>query len=302
MRSLVQTSLPPPVSLVHAGEGLPRLDVASRQATAQIFCHGAQLTQWAPSGTGRGVIWTSARSYFRPDKAIRGGVPICFPWFGPHPSNPAQPAHGFVRLADWTVSEATEAPDGAVTLAFVLESDVTTRASWPHDFLLTQTYSIGAALGMTLRVENRGSAPFTFEEALHTYFAVSDVRQVAIAGLEDTEYLDKVLEFARRRQPSEPLRVAGETDRVYLDTAADCRISDPAWQRRIAVGKSGSRTTVVWNPWIDRARALMDFGDEEWREMVCVETANVGAAAVRLEPGGVHTMSVNIRVEPLSDE
>jgi D-hexose-6-phosphate mutarotase len=302
VRSLVQASLPPSVHLVQAGEGLPRLDVASPHARAQVFCHGAQLTQWTPDGAERGVIWTSARSYFRPDKAIRGGVPVCFPWFGPHPSNAAQPAHGFARLADWALRDASEDAGGAVTLVFVIESDDTTRASWPHDFHVTLTCSIGRALDMALRVENRGGAPFTFEEALHTYFAVGDIRQVAIAGLEDAEYLDKVLAFARHRQPAEPLRFTGETDRVYLDTTADCFISDPAWQRRIAVGKRGSRTTVVWNPWIDRARALTDFGDDEWQAMVCVESANVGAAAVRLEPGGVHTMSVVIGVEPLSAE
>ena len=246
------------------------------------------------------MIWTSARSYFRPDKAIRGGVPVCFPWFGPHPSNPAQPAHGFVRLADWTLREASEAPDGIVTLAFVIESDDTTRASWPHDFRATLTCSIARTLAISLRVENRGSAPFTFEEALHTYFAVGDIRQVAISGLEETEYLDKVLDFARRRQPAKPIRFSGETDRVYLDTTAECRIDDPAWHRSIAAAKSGSHTTVVWNPWIDRARALSDFGDDEWRNMVCVETANVGESAVRLDPEGVHVMSVNIRVEALT--
>ena len=299
MRPLVQASLPPSVQLVHAGEGLPRLDVTSPHATAQLFCHGAQLTQWTPSGAERGVIWTSARSSFRPDKAIRGGVPVCFPWFGPHPSNPAQPAHGFVRLADWTLADASQASDGTVTLAFAIESDDTTRASWPHDFRLTLTCAIGQALEMTLLVENRGRARFTFEEALHTYFAVSDIRQVAITGLEETEYLDKVLGFARHRQGAEPLRFSGETDRVYLATTSACRIADPAWQRRIVVAKTGSRTTVVWNPWTDRARALTDFGDDEWREMVCVETANTGEAAVGLEPGDAHTMSVHIRVEPL---
>ncbi len=292
---LVQPPLPPSVRLVHTGDGLPRLEVTSPAAAAELFCHGAQLTRWTPAGLSRNVIWTSAHSYFEPGKPIRGGVPICFPWFGPHPDDPAQPAHGFVRLADWTLREAAESGDGTVTLAFELTSDAATRRSWPHDFRLTQSYSIGATLGMTLRVENTGAAPFTFEEALHTYFAVGDIEETSIAGLEETEYLDKVLGFARRRQGGEALRFTGETDRVYLETGAECRIADPGWQRQINVAKTKSKTTVVWNPWSGRARELKDFGDEEWRGMVCVESANVGAAAVRLAPGQAHAMTVAIR-------
>ena len=292
---LVQAPLPPSVRLVQTVDGLPRLDVDSPAATARLFCHGAQLTEWTPSGLAHSVVWTSAHSYFQPGRPIRGGVPICFPWFGPHPDDASQPAHGFVRLADWTLRQAAESGDGTVTLGFELQSDAATRRFWPHDFRLSQSYSIGPTLGMTVRVENSGAAPFTFEEALHTYFAVSDIAQTSIGGLEGTEYLDKVLGFARRRQGGEPLRFTGETDRVYLETGAECHIADPGWQRRISVAKTNSNTTVVWNPWSGRARELKDFGDDEWRAMVCVESANVGGAAVRLAPGQTHTMTVEIR-------
>lgn len=296
---LVQAPLPPSVRLVQTADGLPRLDVDSPAATARLFCHGAQLTEWMPASLTRSVIWTSAHSYFQPGRPIRGGVPICFPWFGPHPGDAAQPAHGFVRLADWTLRQAAESRDGTVTLGFELQSDAATRRSWPHDFRLTQSYSIGPVLAMSLRVENTGGASFTFEEALHTYFAVSDIEQTSIAGLEDTEYLDKVLDFARRRQGDEPLQFTGETDRVYLETGAECRIADPGGQRHVSIATTHSNTTVVWNPWSGRARELKDFGDDEWRGMVCVESANVGGAAVRLAPGQAHTMTVEIRATAL---
>ena len=247
------------------------------------------------------VLWVSAHSEFRPDKAIRGGVPICFPWFATHGSEPTAPSHGVVRVMDWTLTEASASGDGAVALTFVLDAaDRVLSSLWPHRCRATYRLSIGATLAMALEIESRDAAPFTFEEALHTYYSVHDVTQIAIGGLEETEYLDKVEAFARKRQGRDPIRFAGEVDRVYLDTTATCRIADPGHSRAIVVSKSGSRSTVVWNPWIERARAFPDFGDEEWRQMVCVETANVGAAAIRLEPGATHTLRAEISVEPMS--
>jgi glucose-6-phosphate 1-epimerase len=168
---------------------------------------------------------------------------------------------------------------------------------WPYQFRITHRIRIGSQLTMELEVENLDLRAFTFEEALHTYFAVQDVRQIAISGLREIEYLDKVADFARKIQEQEQIRVTGETDRVYVDTTATCVIDDPGLERRIAVSKSGSESTIVWNPWIDKARAMTDFGDSDWQRMVCVETGNVGAAAVRLEPGEIRQMSATIDVQ-----
>jgi glucose-6-phosphate 1-epimerase len=153
---------------------------------------------------------------------------------------------------------------------------------------------------MALDVTNRDDVPFTFEEALHTYFSVGHIERVALTGLERTDYFDKVAGSARRGQPDEPIRFHGEMDRVYLDTGAACVIHDPGMKRRIRIAKSGSRATVVWNPWIAKARAMPDFGDLEWPGMLCVETANVEGAAVRLEPGHTHRMTASIDVEHMS--
>ena len=264
---------------------------------AQVFFHGAHLARWTPAQANAPVLWLSAHSHFREDKAIRGGVPICFPWFGPHRSDPAAAAHGFARLIDWTLAEASESAGGTVTLTFTLDTDEQTSSLWPHRCRAVYRIAIGATLEMTLGVENTSRQPFTFEQALHSYFAVSDIAQVTIAGLEETDYLDKVEGFARKRQGRAPIRFAGETDRVYLETTATCRIADPAWSRTIVVGKSGSRSTVVWNPGAERARTFADFGAGEWRQMVCVETANVGAAAIQLAPGESHAMSAELSIE-----
>ena len=274
-------ALPESVKIGAGQGGLPRLEIATPSATAEIYLHGAHVTRWQPSHAEAPVLWVSEHSFWQDGKPIRGGVPICFPWFGPHRSDPAAPAHGFARLVDWTLAGAVERDDQSRGRDLRTRGGADVRrpgrfasappTRWPSD----------TTLSMSLEVENRDDKEFTFEEALHTYFAVSDIADVTISGLERTPYLDKVGGLTQRTQDDTPIRFTGETDRVYLETTATCSIDDPGLQRRIVVSKDNSRSTVVWNPWIAKARAMADFGDEEWRGMVCVETANVGAAAVR---------------------
>ena len=294
---LVRASLPANVRVVIPADTLPRLDIDTAAARAQVFFHGAHLAQWHPVGAPAPVLWLSPYSHFRNDKAIRGGVPICFPWFGAHPSGRDAPAHGFARLRDWVLVEASESADGSLHLALALELTQRDSPLWPHACRVTFRIGIGATLQMVLDVENRGDVPFTFEEALHTYYAVANVEDASVTGLEDTDYLDKVDGFARKRQGRDPIRFAGETDRVYIETTSTCRIVDPPWSRAIVVRKSGSRSTVVWNPWAERARSFPDFGADEWRRMVCVETANVRDAAIRLAPHATHTMRAEVSIE-----
>jgi glucose-6-phosphate 1-epimerase len=274
---------------------LPRLDVAGRHGAAQIYLHGGHLAAWQPAHARGPVLWMSAHSLFRPDRPIRGGVPICFPWFGPHREDRTVPAHGFGRLTPWTLCEAGEASDGTVSLTLQLEDDNASPV-WPHYFHADLRLSIGETLTLALYVDNPDSIAFTFEEALHTYFSVSNIENVRVSGLENTEYLDKVA-GTRERQGGDPIMFTGETDRVYLNTQATCLIHDPGMQRRITIAKRGSASTVVWNPWVQKARAMTDFGDDEWPGMLCIETANVGDSAVTLRPDDRHTMTAEISVE-----
>jgi glucose-6-phosphate 1-epimerase len=289
-------AVPLPSSVTWAtGSLLPRLDVAGRHAEAQIYLHGGHLAAWQPVHAHDPVLWLSAHSFFKPDKPIRGGVPICFPWFGPHSGDPTAPAHGFGRLTPWTLCDAGESPDGTVNLTLQLEDD-NASSVWPHYFHADLRVSIGKTLTLTLFVDNPDHIAFTFEEALHTYFSVSNIQQVSVSGLENAEYLDKV-SGSRQRQGAEPIRFTGETDRVYVGTQAPCVIHDPGMKRRITIAKRGSDSTVVWNPWVRNARAMPDFGDDEWPGMLCIETANVGDAAVTLRPDDRHTMTAEISVE-----
>lgn len=289
--------LPSSVRLDTGSGGLPVLRVESeRFDRAEVYVHGAHLTSWQPVGK-EPVLFMSGRSAFDPAKPIRGGVPICFPWFGPHATDAQAPMHGFARILPWTLTAADESTE-SITLTFFLKDDERTRASaWPHPFEATYRIVVASSLSLSLTVRNTGSTSATFQEALHTYYAVKDVREITISGLSDTDYLDKTEKLARKNQGESPVQITGETDRIYLATQATCVIDDPGFARQIRIDKAGSDATVVWNPWIDKAKAMPDFGDEEWPSMVCVETCNVGDAAVTLAPGATHTMTATVTVE-----
>jgi glucose-6-phosphate 1-epimerase len=281
----------PGVVRIEEGRGsLPRVVVTSDLATAELYLHGAHLTAFQPRGAPP-LLFLSERSQFEAGKPIRGGVPVIFPWFGPRADSPA---HGFARIRPWELTSCAQEPDGSVRLTCALGVDDLTRSLWPHAFEARLTFTLGRALGIELEIK-AGDAPLMFEEAFHTYLLVGDARQVGVDGLQNTEYIDKVDGFQRKTQPAEALRITGETDRVYVNTRGRCVVHDPVLERTITVEKENSDATVVWNPWIEKARAMPDFGDEEWPRMLCVETANVGESAIRLAPLQTHRMRVIVK-------
>lgn len=282
--------------VLHPGRGnLDRLTIDTPACTGEVYLHGAHVTAWAPRGSTP-VIWMSAASAFETGRPIRGGVPLCFPWFGPHPASPGRAPHGFARLLPWTLDRVARDGD-AVTVTLSLRNGADNDDLWPHRCALTYTASFGRELALELAVRNVGATACPVQEALHTYIAVGDIRQVAIEGLAGVTYVDKMRGGERCIQDSAPLRFTGETDRPYLDTDAAVTVVDAARARRVVVEKGGSRTTVVWNPWLAKARAMPDFGDDEWPAMVCVEAANALDNAYVLAPGEEHRLRTRIRVE-----
>jgi glucose-6-phosphate 1-epimerase len=284
--------------VVDTGEGgLSRARVAGPRGEAEIYLQGAHVTRWQPRGAARPVLFMSSRAVYAPGKAIRGGVPLIFPWFGAHATDTTKPMHGFARSRPWTLTATDSKPDGTVVLELGLDDDEATRALWPHSFRARYRVSVGDALGMALEVTNTGRAPFTFEAALHTYLAVADVRTAGVSGLENTVFIDKVDGFTRKRHGAGPLTLTGETDRVFLGTRAACVVEDPGLRRRLRVDKTGSASTVVWNPWADKCAGMADMGPDDWRSMLCVETANTSDDVVTVAPGGTHAMTATIRAE-----
>ena len=265
---------------------------------AHVYLHGAHISHYQPAGC-EPVLFTSKRSQFAPGQPIRGGIPICFPWFGPHPDNGNLPPHGFARILPWAVQSTAPSEDGVPRIEMVLRDDERTRQWWSQPFEATMTVILDHQLTMAMQVSNpadRNEQRMHFEQALHTYLAVGDVRQVRIAGLAGATYIDKVDGGQRKREGDAPIRIEGETDRVYLDTESTCIIEDASLERNVLIAKRGSRSTVVWNPWIEKSRRMEDFGDDEWPGMLCIETANAADNAITLEPGGRHEISTAIRI------
>jgi glucose-6-phosphate 1-epimerase len=282
---------PSGVTLLPGNGGLPKLQIRCPQVDGEIYLHGAHITSWKPAGA-REVIWVSEKSTWESGKPIRGGVPICFPWFGPKKDDPSAPAHGFARLREWRLDAVTAEQD-AIAVALSLNSDNSTKQWWPFDFTARMRVAFGSQLIMSLEVENTGNTPFSFEEALHTYFAVADVRQIELTALDGLNYLDKTDGFAEKSQQG-AVRISAETDRVYLNALKPVEIHDPLLRRRIRVTKQNSNQTVVWNPWAAKAKSMPDFGDDEWTGMVCVEACNALSSSVQLAPGERHTMTAVI--------
>jgi glucose-6-phosphate 1-epimerase len=390
-----------------SGQGnLTRAVITTPHAEAHVYLHGAHVTHYQPAGQSP-VLFMSRESHFAPDKPIRGGIPVIFPWFGPRAGDPTAPAHGFARTMEWSVAE-TKPTGSAVGITLALKPSDSTRRWFAQEFELLYTVTVGTRLEVSLEVRNRSTTEFTFEEALHTYLAVSDVRQVKIDGLDGVTFIDKTAAQARLVQ-SGPIRIERETDRVYLGTTGEVTVTDPATPahedgpkpsefemrllasmmldgetirdvitivdrtrfrdprnrvvfdalidlhqsgrlidavllrdelvrrdlldlaggapqlaailnsvpsaergveyarllsnlhqpRQIAVAKRGSRTTVVWNPWIAKAKAMPDFGDEEWPGMLCIETANAADNLVTLAPEQSQVMSASISVRAM---
>ncbi len=279
--------------------GLPAVRISTEIASGLVYLQGAHVAAWTPAGHGP-VIWMSENAVYAKGKALRGGIPICFPWFGAHPEYKQYPAHGFARTRDFAYNGARRTEDGGSQLELVLHNDAQTEALFPFAFSARLRVAFGKTLGLELLVSNRSEEPFSFEEALHSYFCVADVEQVSVLGLQGASYADKVQSMARFTESASELSLKGETDRVY-DSVATCTIRDPKAGRGLRIEKADSAATVVWNPWAEKAAQMSDLGADAWPRMLCVESANVGTSRILLGPGESHTLRVGVSVHASHD-
>lgn len=284
--------------IFNAGNGgLPFAELVNERGRAVVALQGGQLLSWVPQGEDE-VIWLSQAAKFAAGKSIRGGAPVCWPWFGPHPQEDSFPAHGFARTAPWQVLAAEAACQDTTTLSLRLVQGEAVRQFWPYATELEIHFHLGEQLGIELVTRNTGTAPISISEALHTYFNIGDIREISVHGLDNCEYLDKVDGYARKRQRGS-VAFGGEIDRIYVDTADDCLINDPRLNRRIRISKQGSRSTVVWNPWDEKAAKMGDLGGDGYLKMVCVESGNAADNKVSIAPGAEHRLAVGYRLEAL---
>ena len=279
--------------------GLVVAEIDNAQATASLCLQGAHLMSWQPKSQDKPVVWLSRDAKLAAGKSIRGGAPVCWPWFGAHTSEAGFPGHGYARTVPWQVIESGTEPNGATRLTLRLVENDKTRAQWEHSCNVDLTVIIGDTLRMELSTENTGTIDFVIGEALHTYLRISDIGTVRVTGLNGCEYWDKAGGSHLSKQDG-AITFTGETDRVYINTAAECVVEDDQFKRRIHIKKSGSLATVVWTPWSEKANKMGDMGQPDgWREMVCVESANAIDNVATVAAGTRHTLIVEYRTEPI---
>jgi len=281
----------PPAELREGPGGLAVVRLTTAEGVAEVFLHGAHLASWTPRGH-QPVLWMSDSSRFAAGSPIRGGVPICFPWFNRHPEHPEAPQHGFARIQPWSLEEVAE-EDGSVRAVFRLTDTELSRASlWPYRFEARYSVTLGAELGLELAVENRDDTEFGFEAALHSYYAVGDVRRTLVHGLTGLEFSSEGGAVAREDLP---VQVGEGISRRYT-TATSARIEDAANQRAITISSEGAFGAILWNPGPAGAALLPDFADDGWSSMLCFENCNLGAGMIQLPPGGRHLMRTLVSV------
>ncbi len=276
------------------------LRVRNDAAEAVIYLQGAQVAEYGRPGEPP-LLWLSPLCGYQAGKSLRGGVPVCWPWFGDAARNPASvrgglvgdslPAHGVVRGLDWQLRSAERLGKDLTQVSLELEDSATTRQHFPFAFRLRLTVLVGAQLELSLQIENRDLQPFAWSGALHTYFAVSDIAQTRISGLEGQHYVDTLADWRRCTQAG-AIAFEAEVDRIYLGDALGCTIEDAGWGRRIQVEPHGSRSCVVWNPAAEKALRLSDFAPDAYRHMLCVETARALEDCGQLAPGSTDTLAV----------
>ncbi|MDB5271584.1 MAG: D-hexose-6-phosphate mutarotase [Hymenobacter sp.] len=257
-----------------------------------IFLHGAHVASWTPAG-GNPILWLSDASSFRDGAPIRGGVPICFPWFGLNARDPSAPRHGFARLSSWTLLGAGESGDSVSVTLGLTDSERSRASVWPYRFEARYTVSIGAELSVTLEVTNTDTVEVTFEDVLHSYFAVADIATTRIRGLEGLPFFEN--DAPRATEEIRPMNGRGEISRRYPDARGGI-IEDLGNAREIHVNASGARGTVVWNPGAAIAATMEDFTSDGWKGMLCLENGNIADATISLQPGQSHRTRVTITV------
>ncbi|MBA1261921.1 D-hexose-6-phosphate mutarotase [Stutzerimonas stutzeri] len=267
---------------------------------------GAQVLSYRQGDTP--LIWLSEQAAFQQGQSVRGGVPVCWPWFGDLKRNPEDvqaayrgeteaPFHGLVRSLDWQLEQQRCEGDTGI-LEFSCPQALGALPGWPHRVELKLQIRLDERLHISLTSRNLDDQPVAISQALHSYFAIGDIHQVSVLGLDGKCYIETLENWQQRQQQGDP-RIEGETDRIYLDLPPELHLLDPVWKRRITLQTHGSRSAILWNPWTTKAQRLSQFADDAWQRMLCIETANVMDDRIRLEAGASHTLAVSIGSESI---
>jgi len=282
--------------------GLPLITIENDFASAVISIYAAQVLSYKLKPVQQGdtpddLLFMSDQSYFEAGKAIRGGIPICWPWFGKDANNPDKARHGFVRLMLWDLIETTSLNDGSTQVTLSVKDTKASREIWPYRFKLSLNIVVGKTLKLSLESENRDDVPFTMTQALHSYFSVSDITQVRVDGLDKVSYLDKAsVAIKEDNIQSGSVTIDNEVDRIYINSPDTLALIDAAIDRKVIIQSTGSQTTIVWNPWADLSKQSAELADSAYQQFICVETANAVDDCVEVLPAMSHKMTVEYSV------
>lgn len=279
------------------GEGnIPVIEIQNQYASARISLQGAHLLSWQPVGEDE-VIWLSTDANFAEAKSVRGGIPVCWPWFGAHEDNASYPAHGFARTVCWQVTGVRQLPAGEVQITFKLDTEQLAdnyKVMWPQASVAEYSLTIASTLTLELTTSNASEQAITISEALHTYFNVEDVSITTVHGLDGIDYLDKPDGFKRKTQAGD-VSINSEVDRIYVNTSGEVVIKDR--KRKIHIKKQGSQSTIVWNPWKTLAEEMADLGEDGYLNMLCVESGNAADDTISIDAGKSHRLTVVYEIE-----
>ncbi len=278
------------------GEGeFPLIVIENDLANAIISTYAGQILSFQPVDAEEDLLFISEQAYYQSGKAIKGGIPICWPWFGADPENKGRAAHGFVRNRQWNVLATQKLSDGSTQVRLGINDNEETRKIWPYSFQLMIEITVGTSLSINLRTQNTGNESFVIGQALHTYFKVGNINQVQVLGLDNLYYLDKANHGLQKRQQG-PVLITSEVDRIYTDVNNELHIIDASLKRKISITCSGSKTAVVWNPWKDIAASMGDLDDNDYQHLLCVETVNTENDIVEIQPANEYQLKVNYSV------
>ncbi|HOT13707.1 MAG TPA: D-hexose-6-phosphate mutarotase [Bacteroidales bacterium] len=267
--------------------------IDNRFAACEVSLYGAQVLSFEPHGEPD-IIWLSKKSHYDKGKAIRGGIPVCFPWFGPHAEEKTYPQHGFARLIDWQVENVNNNPDGTTYIALYLCQNDFTKTYWPYDFEARVIITVGEQLKVELKVTNTGTEEFSYTDALHTYFHVSNIEDICVEGLMNAKFYNGPGATQLEAQNVEQLTITKEENRRYIGHSGACSFIDNGYNRKITIEKTGSNTTVLWNPWADTIKTMGDMPSDGYKNMLCIEPANAFNDIIALKAGESHTLSTII--------
>ena len=281
--------LSPSVSINQTQTGLEYIEVDSPLCDAKIFLQGAQLTQFTPKEQ-KPLIWVSEDEDYIAGKSVRGGIPICWPWFGVS-EHQDWPIHGVARTQVWRAEEVNE-KDDYIEVSLSLPMLQVNKAYWPHETRLNVIFKLSKTLSVSLKNTNLDKEEISFTQALHTYFPTPDIKTTQVDGLQGSQYI----EFGEGPfDQNDIVNFARETDMVYNNAPLVQKIK--TLDGTISVARENSTSCVLWNPWVDKAQRLTNFQDDEYNKMLCLEAANVKQDIVNLAPGESHTLTTIIKWE-----